>query len=160
MNDEELLSYLRRHFSAAGARNYNVLDFTFRYGSVLEALMFSHLFWPDFVEFEGMVFFKEIREGAGFSERVKGALNKFAGNRSAVERSFNLREVTTQLLGKDLKETTDEQIDWLEQRLVEMWTARLSNAYPEKRFAVEIVVLDPHDPESDTGITFYHVGNG
>ncbi len=52
-------------------------------------------------------------------------------------------------------ETTDEQIDWVEERLSEMWAARLSALYPDRRFKVEVVDLNPDEPEGDTGITFY-----
>lgn len=155
MNDEKLLRDLKSHFPDADTQAYSVLDFAFRYGSVLEALMFSRLLWPEFVEFEGMIFLKETAETVGFGDQIKGALKKFGGKKSAVERSFNLREVTTQLLGKDLKATTDEQIDCLEKRLVEMWEARLSKVYPIRRFVVEVVAFEPDDPESETGVTFY-----
>jgi|SRR5271156_404299 len=157
MKNQDLLISLRHHFSSPDAETYDVLDFAFRYGSVLEALMFSRLFWPEFAEVEGMVLFKEVAEDPRQYERIRDYLERSDGDRTEVERSFNLKEVTTQLLGKDLKETTDEQIDLLEERLCEMWAARLSVLYPDRRFKVEVVNLDPNDPEGDTGITFCQI---
>jgi hypothetical protein len=157
MKDEDLLSSLRGHFSSGEAEGYDVLDFVYRYGSVLEALMFSRLFWPEFAEADGMVFFKEGVQDPKLRQRIRDYLERTGGDRAAVEQSFNLREVTIQLLGKDLKETTDEQIDWVEERLCEMWQARLSALYPDRRFKVELVNLDPDEPEGDTGITFYQI---
>ncbi len=156
MKDEDLLAYLRRRFPSAEAEIYNVLDFVYRYGSALEALMYSRLFWPEFVEIEGMVFLKEVVEDPKVCEAIRDYLQR-TGDRTEVERSFNEKIVTTELLGKDLTGTTDDQIDWIEERLCEMWKARLSSLYPDCRFKVEVTDLDPADPEGETAITFYQI---
>jgi hypothetical protein len=56
MHVELLIQHLKKFRAEADTSNFDVLDFVSAFGNPLEALAYSYLFWPDFIEFEGMGF--------------------------------------------------------------------------------------------------------
>jgi hypothetical protein len=147
MEDDRLLNSLRRIYTDLDTQNFDVLDFVAAFGSPLQALMYSRLFWPEFVEIDGMVFLKESMEYEDDRRRLAEALEHYGGNLTRTEQSFNLLEVPSSLFTRyeALDETTEEEEDlWLAQRLAQMWRACLSHRYPGREFVVEVL-------EEDTG---------
>ena len=55
MTSEELVVELTRLHADQNTKNFNAYDFISAFGSPLEAVMYSKLFWPDFIEIKGMV---------------------------------------------------------------------------------------------------------
>ncbi len=151
MRNEELITALRSRFSDDLNENFDVLDFVWRHGSVVEALMYARLFWPELAEIEGMVIVKDRIDTGESRARLRDAIGKMRDS-SAVEESFNLHELPDDLFSKT-QDATDEQVDFLAERLQEMWRARLQSLYPNKHFVVKI--LPPAETGYSVGITFY-----
>lgn len=153
MNDQYFLGRLRERYREHDTSNFNVLDFVGAFGSPFEALAYSRLFWPDFVEINDMVFLKETIENDDDRERLRKAHERYGGDRRMTEESFNLVEVPSTLFGPRLGETTEVEDRWLAERLVEMWRARLHALFPDKRFTVRLV--DPEESGGEVGIVFH-----
>ena len=153
MEDDQLLKRLRQLYPNADTTSFDVLDFVAAFGSPLDALMYSMLFWPVFVEIEGMTFLKESVENEDDRQRLADALKRYEGDRTQTEQSFNLFEIPSMLFTTRAGETIEEEDLWLAQRLAEMWRACLRHRYPDRNFVVE--VLDPHDTGGEVGVIFY-----
>jgi len=146
MEDAQLLNRLRQSYTDLDTENFDVLDFVAAFGSPLQALMYSGLFWSELVEIGGMVFLKESLEYEDDRRRLGEALEHYGGDLTQTEQAFNLVEVPSGLFtGYEARvETTEEEDLWLAQRLAQMWHACLSHRYPGRGFVVEV-------QEEDTG---------
>ncbi len=122
--DDLLLESLRRRFPVASKVPFNGLDYIHAQGSPLEAWMYSRLFWPSFVEVDGMVFLRDDVEDADDISRVADALSTFKGDKRRTQCSFNTFEVA-HLFGLHRPDTTAEQDVCLAEVLAEMWRAKL-----------------------------------
>jgi hypothetical protein len=56
MTEQELIADLISRYPDDKNRALGVLDFVYRHGSVLDALTYSSLFWPRFIEIQDMIF--------------------------------------------------------------------------------------------------------
>ena len=70
MRHEELVECLRRLYPERDTTGFGVFDFLHAEGSPLLAIFYSWLFWPEFVEIDGMVFLKETIEDDADRNRV------------------------------------------------------------------------------------------
>ena len=114
-------------------------------GSVEQALAYSDLFWPEFVEHEGCVFMERAADSfRGWSEPL--------GDPSKVEAMLNHRQVC------DLFEweSSHNMMIGLGRVLRDAWTLKLARDFPERRFAVELYDTPSENP-TDYQITFYQV---
>jgi hypothetical protein len=152
MRDEFLVDHLKEFHAGANTSNFNVLDFVSAFGSPLYALAYSKLFWPDFVEFEGMIFLKENVEDEEDRSRIRGALAKFS-TREEVERSFNQFMIPDIFFSAGLGTTTGDENLSLAERMAEMWVARLARLFPNKKCAVELQL--PEDTGEGPTIVVY-----
>ncbi|HEY8210551.1 MAG TPA: hypothetical protein VIG99_23875, partial [Myxococcaceae bacterium] len=59
------------------ATGFDYFDFLHARGSPRQALFYSGLFWPQFVEFDGMVFLEGTIEDEPERQRVQEALRRF-----------------------------------------------------------------------------------
>jgi hypothetical protein len=137
MRDELLIEHLKKLHASKDTNNFNVLDFVSAFGSPLEALAYSNLFWPDFVEFEGMIFHQGVIEDEHDRARIRTALSEFS-TRQDVEQSFNQFMIPDAFFSAGLSTTTDEENMCLAERIAEMWNARLSRLFPNKQCIVEL----------------------
>ncbi len=153
MEDDHLLKRLRQLHRDPDTTNFDVLDFVAAFGSPLEALMYSRLFWPEFVEVAGMIFLKGSVEDEEDRRRLADALKRYGGDRARTEQAFNLVEVPSLLFTTRKGETTEDEDRWLAQRLAVMWRACLRHGYPDRDFVVE--VLDPEETGGEVGVIFY-----
>ncbi len=71
--------------------------------------MYSRLFWPEFVEIEGMIFLKESMEDEADRQRLADTLERYGGDRTQTEQSFNLVEVPSMLFTTCKGETTEDE---------------------------------------------------
>jgi hypothetical protein len=55
MLEQDLIKRLSTLYAEEDTTNFNVLDYVYVFGSPLQALMYSKLFWPEFIEIEDMV---------------------------------------------------------------------------------------------------------
>jgi hypothetical protein len=141
MRDRLLIDHLKEFHKKADTSNFNVLDFVAAFGSPLDALAYSKLFWPDFLEFEGMIFLKDFVEDEEDRSRIRSALSKLSTPRE-VEQSFNQFMIPDAFFSAGLGTTTDEENIYLAERISEMWEARLARLFPNKKCVVELQLPD------------------
>jgi len=151
VSNSKLLKRLRDMFPGDNT-GFNTFDLIHKFGSPLSALLYSELFWPEFVEYKGMIFLaSEVEDTAG-RNRVDGALATYGGDRGQVEESFNFVEVPP-LFGARSGETTDLEDQLLANKLASMWCARLLQVFPDRKFVV--TVTEQGDTGEEIGVLFY-----
>jgi hypothetical protein len=118
-------------------------------GGFEHAIGYGELFWPDFVEHGGGVFFAE-----SFSEESYGGFMRQTGdNLRAVESVMNHRHILDLFCDRDAPPSRD-QIIYVGRLLKEIWGAKLQRDFPDRRFAVSF----PEEPSDDLlsyEITFF-----
>ena|ERR1700726_16404 len=152
MLDADLLRRLKELRPEGDFSGFNFLDFMHAEGSPFEALVYSRLFWPRFVEIDGMIFMAGSFEDEDDLSRLSQALATYGGDRLKTEKSFNLFTISS-LFGRRIGETTDEEDGCLLERLAQMWHSRLRQVFPERCFVVE--VLADQQTGEGPGIIFY-----
>ena len=115
MKRHQLVDRLRASFPGEDNHGFNAFDLLHKFGRPLSALLYTELFWPEFREFEGMVFLADSVEDVGDEARVREALDTYR-DRTQVEKSFNFVEVPS-LFGRSAGETSDEEDELLASRL-------------------------------------------
>jgi hypothetical protein len=136
MMDDPACRAAKRLWPEHDATAFGYFDHLHANGSPLEALFYSGLFWPSFVEVEGMVFLKHTVEDEADRERVRAAL-RACNDPCKVERDFNRVEVPC-LFGRRLGETTDDEDTELAGVLAKTWAAALREQFPGKTFRVSV----------------------
>jgi hypothetical protein len=140
--DLSLLQRLHERFPGDDTSNFDLMDFIYAKGSAFTALWYSRLFWPEFVEIDGMIFFKESMSSREQRQRLAEAVQELGHDRRGIEEAINVVYAAGIFQRHD---TTDEEFQWLLERLVEMWASRLRNVYPERHFRVELLDADDWD---------------
>ncbi len=123
-------------------------DSLYASGSVDEALRYSSLLWPDFVEAEGMIFLLEEQLAQPELSDISGTLKRFS-SKTEMEKAFNV--VAVPFLFASASEADEESLAALAAMLCQSWTAKLQRDYPGRRFVVEVLRGDADDPS----IRFY-----
>lgn len=152
MGDKLLVDHLKEFHAKADTSNFNVLDFVSAFGSPLEALAYSYLFWPDFIEFEGMIFHQSCIEDEEDRSRIRVALSEFS-TRKEVEQSFNQFVIPDAFFSAGLSTTTEEENFDLAERIAEIWKARLVRLFPSKKCIVELQL--PEETKEGPTIVVY-----
>ena len=153
MIEQDLIKRLSSLYTEQDTTNFNVLDYVYDFGSPLQALMYSKLFWPEFIEIEDMVFLKDRMEDEDDRRAVLKVLEQHEGNRSKTEQAFNLFEIPQDMFGKKMGETTEEEDRYLAEILVEMWQCRLQMLFPNRSF--KVMLLTAEETGGEKGILFY-----
>jgi hypothetical protein len=153
MLEQDLIKRLSSLYTEQDTTNFNVLDYVYDFGSPLQALMYSKLFWPEFIEIEDMVFLKDRMEDEDDRRAVLKVLEQHDGNRSKTEQAFNLFEIPQDMFGKKMGETTEEEDRYLAEILVEMWQCRLQMLFPNRSF--KVMLLTAEETGGEIGILFY-----
>jgi hypothetical protein len=153
MLEQNLIKRLSTLYTEKDTINFNVLDYVYAVGSPLQALMYSKLFWPEFIEIEDMVFLKDRIEDEDDRRAVLKVLEQHEGNRRKTEQAFNLSEIPPDIFGKNMGETTEEEDRYLAEILVEMWQCRLRILFPNRSF--KVVLLTAEETGGEIGILFY-----
>src|SRR5438874_1161734 len=99
MTDDELCKDLAELYKEPD-KGFDVSDYISRYGSVLQALMYSRLFWPDFIEVAGVVVRKEALADDPLMARLEKAIRERPHDLSGVEEDFNLVEIPSDIIGR------------------------------------------------------------
>ncbi len=137
LENESLVRHLGQVHGDVDTNRFGVLDFASAFGSPLEALVYSKLFWPDFLQFEGMIFLAAVLESDEDRSRVRAALSR-GSSRCEVEQSFNRFEIPSDFFASHRVPTTDEENLCLAERMAETWRARLLQLFPDKQFTVAV----------------------
>lgn len=124
-------------------------DFLHGFGATREALIYSILFAPNFVEVEGFVILTALGpqppEGRdGLAARIRKARAKSSNDLELLLSSCNWVEVP--FLFSDRRESESEAL-LLARVIADAWRARLRGLYPQRNFEVRVL------PESETGST-------
>src|SRR5262245_41627376 len=102
MLEQDLIKRLSTSYTEEDTTNFNVLDYVYAVGSPLQALMYSKLFWPEFIEIEDMVFLKDRIEDEDDRRAVLKVLEQHEGNQRKTEQAFNLFEIPPDIFGKNM----------------------------------------------------------
>ena len=119
------------------------------------ALGFSDLFWPPFIQYDGMVF-RGSAENAISAEGAKNIadwMTRFEGKRYEVERMLN-HEHLIDLFRERNRDASASQIDYLAKVLHDAWAAKLKLDFPQMTFKVDLELSEPKEI-GDWFITFY-----
>lgn len=138
-------------FTEKDTQGFNSLDFIHRFTSPLMALLFSELFWPNFIEIDNMIFLETTFEDKSDLQQLHMAIERYKGDRQKIEESFNTVEVPS-LFGAKVQDTSDEEDIILANTLASMWRARLKEIFPKKKFVVK--VLDSDQTEGEIAVLF------
>ena len=152
MNSSEIVAVSKRLWPDQDPAGFNFFDFLHAQGSPRIALFYSRLFWPEFVEFEGMVFLEGSLEDEEDRQRVRDTLERYGGDMSKTEKSFNVVEIPP-LFGKRSGETTEDEDRLLASQICTMWKARLRALFAGRNFEVE--VQRPTEQGDEIAVCFY-----
>jgi hypothetical protein len=126
---DKLVDFQRRKKINDG--DYTLWDYLFGIGNIEMGIVFTKLFWPDFVEHEGGIFLSEAFN-LQIYEQWKVQL---AADGVGLEQVINHQYVNDLLPG--VQNVSAENLLFLGQTLVEMWKARLKLLYPQRCFKVK-----------------------
>jgi hypothetical protein len=140
-----LVRHLKDFHRDADTSHFGVLDFASAFGSPLYALVYSKLFWPDFVEFEGMIFHASIMESEEDRVRVRKALSE-GKTRQEVETSFNSFDIPSDFFASNRGSTTVAEQVLLANRMKDMWRLRLKELFPRRNITVEVTSSPNEEP--------------
>jgi hypothetical protein len=135
---QDLVAALTRIHADRDTTKFGVFDFLGAFGSPLEAMAYSKLFWPDCIDIDGMVIRKDVIEDEADLKRIRDVLQRWNGDIAKTEYTFNRLEVPCGVFGKRAGESTSKLDDELAQILAEMWRARLMQLYPDRKFMVTL----------------------
>lgn len=150
--DRNLQSTLRRLFRPPDV-SVSALDYIWAFGRMQDALLYSVLYVPSFVDVEDSILFDR-----GDETWVKDfALAKKAGTKPlwVLERDFNYVEIShlfnppqsTGVIASDHLALTGQ--------VAEAWKARLTLLYPKRRF--DLSVVGPEESADLYGLRFYEI---
>ncbi len=148
---QHLISELSRLHSDRDTTNFGVFDFIGAFGSPLEAMAYTKLFWPELVQVDEMLLRSDVIEDENDANCARQALQQSNGDLEKTERSFNRLEIPDGIFGKRASESSDAIDEQLAQTLVEMWEARLIQNFPDRKFSITL------EKESDgvMSLTFF-----
>lgn len=142
----------RSFFKGKDTNRFGPMDFIHRFTSPMLALLFTELFWPEFIEIENMIFLESTFEDESDYKRLMDAVIKYKRDRNKVEKSFNTIEVPS-LFGATIGDTTDNEDQILAKVLASMWKARLVEKFPERDFVVEVIAAE--ETGGEIAVRFY-----
>jgi len=130
MNDETFSARFEseyRNMYSASPEKFTALDYVGALGSIREALLYSRLFLPEFIEVDGMVFLQDIFEDAGGQDAIRKLHGRYGDKRKVEEslNSFDLKLNLPNQLGKNAPD--DDRM--LAEQLAVAWRLRLQQLY-------------------------------
>ncbi|MEW6499549.1 MAG: hypothetical protein AB1589_44860 [Cyanobacteriota bacterium] len=143
-NIDQLKNFQR--WKQANGDDFSLWDYLFRASRAEVAIVFTKLFWPDFVEHEGGIFLSEA-----FDSKIYEQWKAQLGNdMPSIERVMNHQHIDDILQGAD--KVGAENLLYLGQAIAQMWESRLKLLYPYQRFQVVC-----NQDEYTVVVTFYQV---
>ena len=129
-----------------GGSGINVADWIGCIGSVEHAIGYGELFWPEFAEMDGCVFFAGVTKGGYLA-----FMQQTGGDKRAVESVLNHRHILDLF---SVAQPTREQVVYLGRLLQEVWAAKLARDFPDRRFVVSFPE-DEFEGLRDYEVSFY-----
>jgi len=144
-----------RYGPGNGTEPWDCADYLHAFGNVGDALLYSTLFVPEFIEVEGCILLKElgVQPEGGWTEVTAAIRRARETSTDALKRyvdSSNWVEVPC--LAADASAASEEEIEVLAEVIAQAWRARLRDCFPDRRFTVRI--FDPAETGSVIGIGF------
>ena len=130
----------RSQYDGAEPTDFTPLDFVGALGSIGNALLYSKLFLPDFIEVDGSVFIKDFVDDLGGPDGVRRLRSKIGGGR-VLERAINSFDINLNLPNR-LNENSEGDDLLLAYQLAKMWGLRLRELYADRRFHVWVEDAD------------------
>jgi hypothetical protein len=115
---------------------FTALDFVGALGSVGNALLYSRLFWPEFVEVDGMVFIKDYVDDLGGADVIR-KMRDDIGEGQSIEKNINNFDVNLNFPNHPEENAEGDDL-LLAKQLAKMWSMRLQHLYTRRRFRVEV----------------------
>ncbi|HEY0795006.1 MAG TPA: hypothetical protein VGD64_04425 [Acidisarcina sp.] len=126
----------RAEYDGADPAGFTALDFVGALGSVGNALLYSKLFWPEFIEVDGVVFLKDFVDDLGGPEGIRKRCNDLGCGQS-IDKSINNFDVNLSFPNHPEENAEGDDL-LLANQLAELWTLRLQQLYAHRRFHVEV----------------------
>jgi len=126
----------RAKYDRADPAGFTALDFVGALGSVGNALLYSRLFWPEFVEIDGMVFLKDFADDVGGPDGIR-KMRDDLGDGESIEKTVNNFDVNLNFPNHPEENAEGDDL-LLATQLAEMWSSRLQRLYAHRRFRVEV----------------------
>lgn len=143
MTSEELVAELKRLHAGQNTKNFNAYDFISAFGSPVEAVMYSKLFWPDFIEVNGMIIRSDVIDDESDRRRIIEELKLCNDDARQVEYSYNRLDIPYGIFAtRRAYECSEIILKEMLKTLVEMWRSRLSQLFQDRRFNVAIEIDD------------------
>ena len=139
---------LYKHFNEKGYKDHDSWDYLFNEGNEADALMYSELFWPDFLDTGGVAILRTSSH-----DTLQENIEENIMSKGEIEQAYNFVE-TMELFGRYSVDLSDEEYDVFVNRLVEMWSAKLKLQFPDRNYIVERIDNEEID---EYGIWFYQV---
>lgn len=99
-------------------------------GNFQLAVGYSRIFWPKFVEFEGLI----LREGSFSAESVRGFMKQTKGDKPSVEAVINHIHIERIHGGRD--EDSRERLVFVGNLLKDIYSVKLAHDFPGRAFEV------------------------
>lgn len=114
-----------------------------------QAIAYSQRFWPRFTEYKGCVFLED-KFGIDVYEMW---MKESKDDATAVEKLINHEHLLDFFGNPDLP-ANEKQLDFLGQRLIDMWSCKLKRDFPNKEILFQYI-KGTADNLMDYQITFY-----
>jgi hypothetical protein len=103
------------------------------------AIGYLTLFWPSFIEYDGMIFRGEDENKDEESKKnIENWIVSYKGDKSAVETILNHLHILHIQNPGVWNTATEPQIRIIGEMLKEMWACKLARDFPDKKFIVEL----------------------
>lgn len=126
----------RAKYDGADPAGFTALDFVGALGSIGNALLYSRLFWPEFIEVDGVVFLKDFVDDLGGPDAIRKMRVDLRGEQS-IEKSVNNFDVNLSFPNHPEENAEGDDL-LLANQLANMWSLRLQQLYTHRRFHVEV----------------------
>lgn len=137
MDTDRILDALRRNFGQSGYENFAAHDFLHAEGSARKAILYSTLFFPEFVEVDGIVLLKMNVADQVNLERFRLMKSVEGKSQRELEQSFNFLEIAY-CFGAGRNELAEADEELLADLVAESWKCRLKCDYSHRRFKVYV----------------------
>ena len=157
MKDLDLLIPELGIWRKLNGNEFSVNDWISYEGNVQFLIAYSQIFWPDFIEFESCIF---LRNRFDFTNYENWKKTDYIINFAQIESVLNHIHILDLFATDDKRDEVNyQQILFIGNTLCEIYSAKLKNEFPEKKFIFEFngdendLALDEYE------ITFYQENN-
>jgi hypothetical protein len=174
MNEYEKLIPELTEWKKRNGSQFNIETWTEIEGNIKLAIGYSNLFWPDFIEHDNCIFLKSHFSIDNFELWENTASNKNYAQIESIMNHIHIvdlfatlappsrQSIYNKLFNRAVyrqEKITKEQVIFLGNKLLEIYSAKLSIDYPEKRFDISFDFIDNPDNIEDYQLTFCQSDN-